>query len=760
MQERFLLSGKMGKLRWALGVGVLGTAVLAWFVPHFAWQQALIFGLLALWPMITWALLFEGNWGMRLVAAGGLALLLQALLALLIHYLPGAPPRGLLLAGLALVGLLPLLFQPGALPSLPKLDGRRYVPLAAALVLLVLVLRWPNLGYKEFQGDEGIIMARAAAMLAGDDAELFNHQKGPIEILLPLALWGSGEAVTEFWVRLPFWWGSLLLVGALVWLGRHWFSPTVGLMAGLLFALNGFAVAFSRIVQYQTFVMLWGVLAIIFAGVYRANGRKQALWLTAVFLAGGLLAHYDAVLVVPVIVWLVWPRFWPLSKLDWPGWAGGLLMGVGLLALFYLPFLLNPNFGRTGNYLLGARLGGSLLSWSGPELWQMATFYNSIYYIAGLLILLLVALWLGNGRSHSWIAAWIYFLVPLFFYLFIVADPRTHLYTFFPGAALLAAVGLAKLVERAWDYGTAVQWGARLLLAAFVLISAIYPYLLFVDTRIERQRNWVETRPTGYPTTFAEPPLFGLFGFPYQAGWRAAAELPLAWPIASNEEEEITDVYLGAAARTFCQDANTFILAENVQDSVPYDPAMIADWSLQYVVTVNGRNTMQIYSRQPVEAVQVVEAENARVWFRETAVAPPTYHPSHTLNISLGNQQVRLLGYDIDVTNAFPGGTIKLVLYWQALTPFSKSYQVFTHLVQDNIQGQHDSAPECGINPTTRWEPGQVIPDTHIIPIAPDAAPGQSKIMVGMYELETLDRIAIKDAPDNILTLTQVLIRP
>ncbi len=746
-------------LRLGLGVGTVGTAVCLWFVPAFGLRQTLAFALLALWPMLTWALVFSGKWWQRLLGGGGFALFLQTISALLIHYLPGAPTRSMVLISMALVCLLPLLWPPKPLPFLPS-QQTKYLWMVVVLILLISLLRWPNLGYKEFQGDEGIIMTRAAAMLTGDDLELFNHQKGPVEILLPLLLWGGGEAVTEFGVRLPFWWGSILLIGAMVWLGSRWFTPSVGLWTGVFFALNGFAVAFSRIVQYQSFVMLWGVLAIIFADLYRIDGRKQDLWLTAIFLAGGLLAHYDAILVVPVIIWLVWPRFWPLSHLEWRSWAVGLLLGGGVLSLFYLPFLLNPNFGRTGSYLLGARLGDSLLSWSGLELWQMATFYNSIYYIVGLMLLIFVAVFGMSGRFYSTVAAWLYFLVPLGFYLLIVADPRTHLYTFFPGAGLLAAVGLVKLGLWLRRFGTAVKWIGGGLLAVFVLVSAIYPFLLFIDTHMERQRNWPDARPVGYPTTFAEPPLFGLFGFPYQAGWRAVAELPLVWPIASNEEEEITDVYLGAAARTFCADANTFILAEHVQDSVPYDPVLLADWYLQYEVMVNGRNTMKIYSRQPVESVQIVEAGNIEEWFIETAVAPPNYNPSHILNIVLGNQQVRLLGYDIDVTNANPDGEIKLILYWQALTPFTINYQIFTHLVRDSIQGQHDSAPECGINPTTSWEPGQIIPDVHIIPIAPDITSGQSTIKVGMYELETLDRITIKDAPDNILTLTQVFINP
>ena len=756
LQEHSLLNDK--SLRLGIAGGVLATAVSLWLVPDFGWQQAFAFALLALWPMISWSRLFDGGWGARLLSAGGFALLLQMLVALLLHYLPGAPSRGMLIAGLIFVGLLPLLWRGKPWPTLPIIT-RHQAWLVVGLVSLTLLLRWPNLGYKEFQGDEGIIMTRAAAMLTGDDGELFNHQKGPVEILLPFMLWGSGEAVTEFWVRLPFWWASLLLVGAIAWLGSRWFTKEIGLLAGLIFVINGFAVAFSRIVQYQTFVMLWGGLAMIYADLYRKNGRAHQLWLSAVFLAAGLLSHYDAVLVIPAIAWLLWTRFWPLSQLAWRNWIAGFALGGGILTLFYVPFFLNPNFGRTGSYLFSDRLGGSLLSWSGPEVWQMATFYNSFYYIALLGCLILLAVWSRNGRRPHRIAAWLYFLVPLGFYLLVVADPRTHVYTFFPGAAVLSALGLAKINEwlKVRRFVQPVGW---VLLSIICVVTALYPYLLFIDTRVERQRNWMDFRPIGYSTSLIEPPIFGLFGFPYQAGWRAVATLPLAMPFASNEEEEITNVYLGQAARTFCPDANTFILAQNVQDSVPYDPTLVENWHLQYEVTVNGRPTMQIYSRFPVAAVEQVGAEDYVWWLDETAVKPPQFQPENPLNITLGNDEVQLLGYDIDSAAAYPGGEIQLTLYWESLKPIAKNYQVFTHIVRNGLIAQHDFAPECGVNPTSRWEPQQIIKDTHIISIPPNTTPGSSIINIGMYELTSLDRMEIKGFPDNTITLTEITIFP
>ena len=46
---------------------------------------------------------------------------------------------------------------------------------------------------------------------------------------------------------------------------------------------------------------------------------------------------------------------------------------------------------------------------------------------------------------------------------------------------------------------------------------------------------------------------------------------------------------------------------------------------------------------------------------------------------NFGNK-IQLIGYDLDTRRAYPGGRVPVTLYWQALTPFETSYQVFTHL--------------------------------------------------------------------------------
>jgi hypothetical protein len=104
--------------------------------------------------------------------------------------------------------------------------------------------------------------------------------------------------------------------------------------------------------------------------------------------------------------------------------------------------------------------------------------------------------------------------------------------------------------------------------------------------------------------------------------------------------------------------------------------------------------------------------------------------------------KVRLLGYDVNSLELEPGVTLTVTLYWEALAPFERNYQVFVHLYDGTMWAQDDGAPECDVNPTTRWEPGQVIRDPHLLQLPPELPAGDSiPLLAGMYELVTGDRL-------------------
>jgi hypothetical protein len=121
---------------------------------------------------------------------------------------------------------------------------------------------------------------------------------------------------------------------------------------------------------------------------------------------------------------------------------------------------------------------------------------------------------------------------------------------------------------------------------------------------------------------------------------------------------------------------------------------------------------------------------------------PPTVR--HPLEANL-NGQVRFLGYDLETTSVEPGDTLHLTLYWQALAEMDEAYTVFTHVLDKDSRmwGQRDSLPMGGTLPTSCWVKDEIIVDEYDIPIQPDAPPGQYVIEIGMYQLETGQRLPV-----------------
>lgn len=750
------------KLPWLfLFVGCLLLLAQA-FLPAGNLRQALIFTANFVVPATLWAnWLRQSSSRLESICGGaGLSFLTLVFLALLATYLPGPVSPALLYLSAAIALLLPFSMgrfhrHDGALANHERQWPRRDIVFLLLILFLASWLRLQNVTYKEFQGDEGVIMERAAQSLLGDELALLRHQKGPVEILLPLVAWGQGDAINELWARASFIAAGLLTVLTFATLSRRWFSMPVTLLATLLLAVGGFAIAFSRILQYQSFVMLWGLLSVLFAQRYHQSSRLHYLLLSAAFLAGGLLAHYDAILVAPAVAFLVLNRWRQSPHITIRHALAGIFTGGSLLAIFYGPYLLNPTIAGTGSYLVQDRLGGTLLSWSGPQVWRMATFYNSTYYIILLILLAITGLYAAlSNRRHA--TASLMLLVPLLFYTVIVADPRTHIYTIFPGLSMIAAYGALALYRRIKL--RQLQLAFTILIAFVLSVSTYYVYLLFVDTTPERQRTWADNRPPYFYTTWHEPPLYGLFGFPHQAGWRAALPLIDRSPYSSNEEPEITNWYMAQMPRTHCSDYETFILAANAQDALPYDRQQVEKMSLQATITVNGTPSMRIYgSDPPVVSPVLLEATGASTWRTPQQVAPPHRSGEVPVGETFGSH-ARLLGYTL-AGQPSPGATVNVVLYWEALTPVERNYQVFVHLYDGTMWSQHDGAPDCNIQPTSGWEPGAIIRDTHPLQLPPDTPAGEIPLWVGMYDLITGDRLTVSGTGQDRIHLTDLAVR-
>ena len=132
--------------------------------------------------------------------------------------------------------------------------------------------------------------------------------------------------------------------------------------------------------------------------------------------------------------------------------------------------------------------------------------------------------------------------------------------------------------------------------------------------------------------------------------------------------------------------------------------------------------------------------------------------PSHPLAVKAGDQ-IELLGYDLSAERLKEGQPLRLTLYWQATGQPVADYTVFTQLIgpDGQVWGQQDNQPQAGRYPTTAWPvQGQVI-DRYELKLKAGAPLGAYRLLVGMYDLATGQRLAAaKDGallPDNAIPL-------
>ncbi len=140
--------------------------------------------------------------------------------------------------------------------------------------------------------------------------------------------------------------------------------------------------------------------------------------------------------------------------------------------------------------------------------------------------------------------------------------------------------------------------------------------------------------------------------------------------------------------------------------------------------------------------------------FRVTHSFGLSQSPERNLNAPLG--PFRLLGYSASSRRVRPGDTLAITFYWQADQKATENYTVFSHLLggfnpatNSIVWANHDSYPAD--TPTRVWWPGLIAADHRLLKIPADAPPGPYSIEVGLYQLDTGQRLKQPDGADNVI---------
>jgi hypothetical protein len=118
--------------------------------------------------------------------------------------------------------------------------------------------------------------------------------------------------------------------------------------------------------------------------------------------------------------------------------------------------------------------------------------------------------------------------------------------------------------------------------------------------------------------------------------------------------------------------------------------------------------------------------------------------PSGPAQLVVGpEQQIDLAGYTVNQADQ----RLNLKLFWQPTQVITTNYKVFAQLLnsENKVVAQSDAVPAAGERPLSSWLPGEVITDTHTLPLPPDLPSDSYRIIVGLYNPVNGHRLAVVD---------------
>jgi hypothetical protein len=409
--------------------------------------------------------------------------------------------------------------------------GKKEIIFLVILVLSASFLRFTQLGYSHFYGDETKALYLNKSIPAAD--YFFEQRKGPMQFVITWVVEKAIGGYSELWMRLPFAIAGLLSVGIFYLLVRRIFNWQIVALSSFLFAFGGFNIAFSRTVQYQAFLVLFGLIAVwlFWEGLEckKENLRKGLFIASALALTGSFYSHYDAIFFLVPIAYLLVEKIRESSSQLKPLFIYFVIPFIASLGVFYLPYILSDYFSNnTVEYITRRFTGASFI--------QNNSFYTFRVYNPTLLftlVLLPSLMVFFETWSVKVKALFLWFFVPFVSFQFVISNPGTHIHNYFIPIYILSGFGLWSVYEKFNPIIKKLYIGVVSFVFLLLFIVASLVYIPFLNQ--------------GYPWTDSEHRLIKLqqadksyhlylYGFPYYRGWDDVTRY-------FNLKSEITSVY-------------------------------------------------------------------------------------------------------------------------------------------------------------------------------------------------------------------------
>lgn len=465
-----------------------------------------------------------------------------------------------------------------------KLKGFNiFAVLLFCILLLSFLIRFIGLGYSDFYGDETKTFYLNKTIPA---FEFFMDQrKGPIQFIVVWIVEKIINGHDEFYTRIPFSIAGFLSVIVFYLLSKDLVNKLYSsfkissnvlkyfpLISTILYSFNGFNIAFSRVIQYQSFLLLFGLL-----GIYLFLHKKYLT--SAINLGFALLAHYDALFFFLPVFYLFFMEYKSISinKNATKNYIYKLLLSFVLplfiiTSSFYVPYVYKGYFGDNALNYLNRRLSGDTSMKPNDTIFTI-NFYNPYYAylillslpLFGFVIVSLLNIYniynkvskkkfltsilnsfLNSNLTNNLITLLLFWFLPTFiFYEFVVSNPGTHIHNYFIPLYMLSAY----MIIYFYNYFSSFSKSVYVNLYNFILLVLGF-ISIFTSFRI-----FVPYLSYGYPWNVSSysdihnrNQIF-IYGFPYNRSWNQVSEYfneldSRVTGIFTNDDDTVAEYYL------------------------------------------------------------------------------------------------------------------------------------------------------------------------------------------------------------------------
>lgn len=638
----------------------------------------------------------------------------------------------------------------------------------SVILLLAAALRFYRLSSQSLWADEG----NSVALARRSFVEI--AQRTAFDIHPPLYYW-----LLKIWISL-FGAGEIglrslsavlgIALVYLIWLlGTRLLSPGVGAVAALLAAVSPFQIYYAQEARMYMLLAVLGTLTVLVAWLILENyatGSQNSLFLATLYIllvAAGLYTHYAFPIILLAVngTALVWflqnakPSIQGLNLLHWLS----LQFVPGLLYLPWLPTAWRqvttwPSE-KTTETLPAIVDEISLTLLFGPS-WP----YNLGSVASGGMLLMLLFTWWGrrSSRQQKSLPArlslpitllWLWFLLPIvltalifspaFLKFLLVATPPLALGLAIMIDYLVTLPNRQKKVQAA-RRTIIPSLAGSVLLAILIGAAAIALYHYYADPAFARDnyRSIVDfVKAVGGPedaiilNAEGQQDVFNYYYKQKPPASMAVHPLPRQRPLDE--------------ARTLAELRNIAAQADNIYAvywaTHQADPkGLIENWLNNHLF----KATDQWYGN-----VRLVSYGNP-----QAAISLKSSRVDYQLGA-----HIRLTGYALPSAPITPGDILPVALTWETDAQLTDNYTVFIQVLDgaNHLVGQRDAPP---LQPAPDWPPNTPLAGGYGVFIEPGTPPGQHRVIAGLYNSRTGERLPVSPGDDFIQLGLVEIVKP